>query len=83
MPSYGVATTLSAEILESWIEIPCPRCGYELEVQFMDVATQVRRWCPCCRVRIALVDEGGSVHGALADVQAAMDGLERMLKKLS
>lgn len=73
---------LSAEILQNLVSFPCPDCGYEVEIQLLDARVQAYRYCPCCRVRIHLVDVDGSLFGALEDVDLTMDQLAKALKGL-
>jgi len=69
-------------MLTQLIDFPCPACGFWLEVQLVDVLTQSYRWCACCRRRVRLLDSGGTVSGAVANVDAAMKELESQLKRL-
>jgi len=39
--------------------------------------------CPCCRLRIRLVDETGSVQAAAAQVQVAVEALGDVFKRRS
>ena len=75
---------MSLGIDQADIEFPCPACGpacgYGVAAQLVDVRTQVWRWCPCCRVRIRLVDSGGSVSGAVSSIEEAVRGFGRTLK---
>jgi hypothetical protein len=73
---------LSDEILQQLIEINCPDCEYPFEVQLVDARTQVFRRCPCCRLLIHLIDDGGSLYGELQQIDSAMDDLTRTLKGL-
>lgn len=73
---------LSGELLRDLIEGSCPSCGYGFEIQLIDAYTQVYRRCPCCRTLIHLIDSGGSVHGAMQDVDAAMQSLTKTMKGL-
>jgi DNA replicative helicase MCM subunit Mcm2 (Cdc46/Mcm family) len=71
---------LSSEILASLVAFPCPRCGYEVEIQLLDARVQAYRFCPCCRSRIHLVDADGSMFGAFEEVDLAMQQLTSALK---
>ncbi len=72
----------SDTILDSLIDINCPSCAYSFEIQVVDARVQAYRRCPCCRRLIRLVDSGGSMYGALEDVDDAMAELERTFKDL-
>lgn len=65
------------------LDISCPRCGYGVEIQLLDARTQVWRWCPCCRVRIRMVEPDGSVSGAVTAAEAAMNSLAETLRRMS
>lgn len=65
----------SNEVLRSTVDVPCPECEYPVQIQLVDVVTQVHRRCPCCRVLIKLQDGGASMYGAMEDIDAALDGL--------
>lgn len=63
------------------VEVPCPRCGYHVEIQLLDARTQVWRWCPCCRGRIHMVEPDGSVSGSTIAVEEAMRSLEETIRR--
>jgi sRNA-binding protein len=65
------------------VEVPCPRCGYGVEIQFLDARTQTWRWCPCCRVRIRMVEPDGSVSGSIDAVEDAMQSLAESIRRMS
>ncbi|WP_433268998.1 hypothetical protein ACQPZF_05725 [Actinosynnema sp. CS-041913] len=67
---------LSLAMLQELIDIPCPGCGYEFEIQLLDIRVQTFRLCPCCRVQIHFVDDG-SLFGALQSVDESMRELRR------
>jgi len=73
---------ITASLLRAYVDAPCPACGYALSVQLVDVRTQVYRWCPCCKSRIHLLDDGGSTYGAMGKVENIMQQLEDTLKGL-
>lgn len=64
------------------LHIPCPSCGYQLEVQVVDARTQVWRWCPCCRARVRLVEPDGSVSVGLTAANQVMRKLEATMGDL-
>lgn len=74
--------SLSQELLRHWVDVPCPVCGYQFDVQLLDVRVQAYKRCPCCRVRIHLIDEGGSTFGALETINNAMSHFEQALGRL-
>ncbi len=73
---------LSYQLLQQLIEISCPSCNYSFEIQLVDARTQVYRLCPCCRVRIQLVDADGSMYGEFEAVDEAFDDLDRTLRRM-
>lgn len=73
---------LSVEILNSFVPYACPMCSYELEIQLLDARVQAYYYCPCCRVRIRLIDSDGSMYGELEAVDLAMQELTEKLKRM-
>lgn len=73
---------VSTTFLDSPVDVECPDCGYPLEIEVVDVATQVVRRCPCCRKAVQITEPDGSIHGALAAVDSAERKLEKTLKGL-
>jgi hypothetical protein len=71
--------SISGDLLSELMAVPCRDCGYEFEVQLIDVVAQVVRQCPCCRVGIRLVD-GDDMSGELRQVDHAFQDLERALR---
>lgn len=65
----------------AFVEVPCPRCGYHVEVQLLDARTQSYRWCPCCRGRIHLIEPDGSVSVGLDAVDDALHALQKSLRR--
>lgn len=60
-----------------FVQTPCPRCDYMLDVQLADVRLQRRVYCPACKVAIQLVDQHASVSTGLDQVESAMNDLIR------
>ena len=71
---------LSDQLMHEFIECDCPVCAYPIEVQIVDVRTQAFAGCPCCHARIHLIDEDGSVFGALKDIDNAFDKLDQQIR---
>lgn len=70
---------LGRRLLRCDLEIACGNCSYPVWVQWSEAVVQTTVRCPCCRVRIQLVDQ----HGTMANtVQAADQALERLEKAL-
>lgn len=74
--------TLLVDLARALVEVECPGCGYPFEIQMLDASCQVHRRCPCCRVRIHLVEPDGTVSGGIEDVESAFRDLERALRRL-
>jgi DNA-directed RNA polymerase subunit RPC12/RpoP len=70
-----MAESVEGQILRSTLTIACPRCGYDVWVRYSEIVTQVAVRCPCCRVRIRLVDDAGSVATAGRQVDQAIEDM--------
>jgi len=64
------------------VEIECPQCNHVIEVLLKQVMAEETVLCPGCYAEIQLVDEGGSLKQAQADLDAALSDLERQLRRL-
>lgn len=64
------------------VEIECPQCNHVIEVLLKQVMAEETVLCPGCYSEIQLVDEGGSLKQAQADLDAALSDLERQLRRL-
>ncbi len=67
--------SIEGQILRSTHTFPCPECGYDVWVQYSEIVTQLAVRCPCCRVRIQLVDESGSAATAGRQVDQAIEDM--------
>lgn len=56
----------------AFIDSPCPRCGYAIEVQLIDVRLQSRVFCPCCKEAVQLIDAGASNEIAARQLDDAL-----------
>lgn len=68
-----VNRSLSAQLLHSAHEVDCPECEYPIRVQWSEIVAQTTVLCPCCRLRIRLVDGDGSVQQLGAVLQRQLD----------
>ena len=66
----------------AFITLNCPRCGYGMDVELLSVRLQKLVFCPCCKISIQLMDADASAHATHEEVEAAMENIERELKKL-
>ena len=78
-----MSSGLSRQLLSMLVEIECPVCEFGFDIELIDAACQVWRWCPCCRVHIRMIESGGEVYGAMEEIDASMRELEKALRRLS
>lgn len=64
------------------ISIECPRCGYEDDVQFVDIKSEKSVYCHNCKVSIQLKDENASVHTGIRQVSESMRKLDELFNKI-
>jgi len=67
---------------KTWIEINCPKCGYGVNVQFIDVKTEKAVFCHNCKISIKLIDSNASTYTSVNNLNKAMSDLENTLKNL-
>jgi hypothetical protein len=77
-----MAGSLSTSLLGELLEVNCPVCDFGFEVQMVDAACQIWRWCPCCRSRVHFVEPGGELHGAMAEIDSAVREFEKSLRRM-
>jgi hypothetical protein len=68
------------DLNQTWINTECPKCGYQGEVQFIDVKTERTIICHNCKVCIKLIDSEASVHSGIENINQAFKELEKTLK---
>lgn len=65
-----------------YLEVPCPRCSYEIDVQFLSIRLEAVEFCPNCKVIVRLVDEDASGHSAqesfLRSLRELRQGMEQL-----
>ena len=66
-----------------FIDFSCPACGFHIELQLVEVRTNAFHWCPCCRTRIHLVDNDGSVDAGLKRIDKTLKGLLDCLRRFT
>jgi hypothetical protein len=74
---------LGRNVMRHTLDIPCPRCSYPVWVITAEIVSGSTVMCPCCRVRIRLVDQSGSVQVAAARMQAAVQALGDVFRRRS
>lgn len=73
--------SLSRSMMRHAMDVPCPECSYPVWVLWAEIAAGTTVTCPCCRIRIRLVDETGSVQTAPAQMQAAVEALGEAFRR--
>jgi DNA-directed RNA polymerase subunit RPC12/RpoP len=69
--------------VDSWkIPLNCPKCGTENEVTLGQIKKGATIQCIVCATKISLKDKSGSVAKGTKEVQAAIDSLEKTVKKI-
>lgn len=71
----SVAESMQTQLLRQDAEVDCPSCTYPLWIRLSEVVVQTAVRCPCCRVRIHLVDDRGSAAGMGAEIDSMIEGL--------
>lgn len=72
--------TLGRMLERSFVDAPCPGCGYMLSVQLLDVRIGRQINCPNCKIAVQLVDERASTHTAIETVGRAERELQRAIR---
>ena len=66
-----------------FVAMPCPVCGYAMDVELLSVNLEERVFCPCCKVTIRLVDAGASLYAAQQETESAIEDLRNTVNKLN
>jgi hypothetical protein len=66
----------------SWIEAPCPKCGFTNAIIFRQVRLQERIICTGCHRMIQLVDEHVSGERGDRQINKAIERLKSQLKDI-
>jgi ribosomal protein S27E len=77
----AMSNSIGRQMEGSFIDVPCPGCGYVIDVQLVDVRTSAFHSCPCCRAQIHLVDDG-SANAGMNRVEEAIDGIGDQLRRM-
>lgn len=64
-----------------WINIHCPKCNYEIDVQIIDAKSEKNIICNNCKVSIQLQDSNASVHNGIESVNNALTDLQNFFNK--
>ena len=63
-----------------WIEIECPKCNYQDEVQLIDAKSEKSIFCNNCKCVIQLQDSEASIHTGIESINNAFKDLEDIFK---
>ena len=66
-----------------FISIPCPSCGYAVDVELLSVRLQERVFCSCCKIRIQLIDDDATVFVVQEKIDAGFEELKKTVEKLN
>jgi transcription elongation factor Elf1 len=64
-----------------WIEISCPYCNYQEEIQLGDAKGESTIFCHNCKLKISLVDEDGSVHTGINTFNNLFEDFRNLFNK--
>lgn len=65
-------SSLTTRMLHSDIEVPCPQCGYDIWVLWVEVIVETAVLCPACRCRVWLRDAEGGMRNAGEKIESAI-----------
>ena len=66
----------------TWIDIYCPKCKYQFEIQIIDARLESKLYCHNCKCTIQLQDNEASVHTSTRDINQALNDLDKTLRNL-
>ena len=66
-----------------FVNVNCPNCTFELDVELTAVRLEETIFCPCCKITIQLRDENASTYRAERDIDSALGDLRSSLSKLN
>lgn len=67
----------------SWIEAPCPDCGFINEAMFRQIRLEERIICTGCHKIIQLTDEHVSGERSQREINRAIEKLKSQLKDIT
>lgn len=67
----------------AFLQVPCPRCEFEVDVQLRLAQLEDLVFCPCCKVRIWFADDEASGHRARRSVHNSLTELQRTIEDLN
>jgi Zn ribbon nucleic-acid-binding protein len=63
-----------------WVDMECPKCKYQDEIQLIDAKTEIAIFCNNCKCIIQLHDSEASVHTGVESINDALKDLEDLFK---
>lgn len=63
-----------------WMNIECPKCGYQVDFQLIDAKTERKIYCHNCKTQIQLTDSEASVHTGIDKMTKSLKELENTIK---
>ena len=63
-----------------WVDIECPRCNYQDEIQLIDAKTEKIIFCNNCKCSIQLQDSDASVHNGIENINNALQQFDDIFK---
>lgn len=63
-----------------WVDIECPKCNYQDEVQLIDAKSEKSIFCNNCKSIIQLQDSEASVHTGVESINNALKDLDDLFK---
>lgn len=67
---------------EAWVTVPCPFCGFGVEIQVVQLSLGAYVLCPGCHETVRLRDPEASVHRANQKVGRMIQAIKRGLSGL-
>lgn len=64
----------------TWVDIDCPKCNYQDEIQLIDAKSEKIIFCNNCKVSIQLKDNEASVHCSIEQINKAFKSLDDIFK---
>lgn len=68
------------DLNKQWITMECPNCGYQDDIQMIDVKTEKTVFCHNCKKMITLHDADASVHSGVKRINNKFKELENLFK---
>lgn len=63
-----------------WVDIACPKCNYQDEMQLIDAKSEKLIFCNNCKVGIQLQDSEASVHSGIENINKAFKDIDDLFK---